>query len=116
MSSDRAPDPSSGNAKPNVDLAEGVVMLIEQQRTIQARQWVHEMLLMQTFLRFADATGRRKEFAEMVLDNMASDIDITKASVRDGDPSNKQLAEEMSVVFADLSARVNSMLGSPSAH
>jgi len=40
-----------------------VTQLADEQRRLQAKVLVHEMLLLQTFLRFADATGRRKEFS-----------------------------------------------------
>ena len=98
------------------DIKAVVIGLAQENKLLQARQWVHEMLLTQTFLRFADATGQRNEFVELVLANMAADIKTTKANVAKDDISSKLIADEMVGVFAELSQRVRALAGSPATH
>lgn len=100
----------------DIDYGQAILHLIGELRRAQAKSMVHEMLLLQTFLRFADATGQRKEFAELVMANISADVKTTFANLRDDEVVNKEIASNMTEIVAELTSRVSALVGSPATH
>lgn len=100
----------------DVDLHEVIVQLLDEQRRLQAKVMVHEMLLMQTFLRFADATGKRTEFVELVMANIHADIKTTFANLPKDDVINRAMAGHMGEIIAELADRIGALAGTQATH